>query len=165
MDPETRALAARSLYTYRWDDPSTRAEANQAIASSLRFREQAVRQLPVEKRVQYLARAVRPDDGLASSLLMALHLDQRKELLETFLNELGIPQKEGVIASDHQLEPADPEQLAPAVDRLCERFPDEEVQLYLFSLMAMDPDVWGGLAGIVARLDRSGARDARSGDR
>ena len=100
LDPETRKLAAQSVYSDAWEEQSARTEANHAIASALRYREQAVRRLPLEKRVDYLVRAVRPDDSLARSLLLALHLTQRTELLEAFLDSLGVPQSGGVIDDD-----------------------------------------------------------------
>ena len=65
IDVDTRRLAARALYGAEVDTRAARAEANRAIALALRFRPAAVGRLPVEKRVDYLARAVRPDDSLA----------------------------------------------------------------------------------------------------
>lgn len=148
LDVDTRRSAARALYDVDWDDEAGRLEADQAIASAMRFRPVAVRRLPVEKRVDYLLKAVHPDDSLGSSLLRALHLLRRRELLCAFLDELGIPQEDGVIAADHQVETPDPTQLTPAVKRLFERFPEAEIEVYLASLMAMDPDTWGGLAEV-----------------
>lgn len=149
LDPATRTLAAESLYAYAWEDGSPRAEADRAIAATLRFREQAVRRLPLGKRAHYVAHAVRPGDALASSLLMALHLTHRRALLETFLNELAIPHKNGIIDDNHRLEPFPPERLAAAVRRLRAGFAAAEVELYLSSLLAMDPAAWGGLGGVL----------------
>src|SRR5262245_32046743 len=91
LDRPTRVLAARSLYVHDWGDPSPRREADLAIARSLRFREAAVRQLPIEKRVEHVARLARPDESLVSSLLLALHLEARQPMLCAFLDALGIP--------------------------------------------------------------------------
>ncbi len=46
LDPETKSLAARTLLA-RGEETANREEANLAIASALRFRVQAVRQLPL----------------------------------------------------------------------------------------------------------------------
>lgn len=151
LDDPTRRLAAQSLYRGGGASLSDRREADRAIASAVRFREAAVRQLPVERRVRYLVDAVHPDDSLASSLLISLHLQHRSAMLEAFLDRLEIPQQGGLIDGDHTLAPPDPERLARAADELFERFPGAEVELYLASLLALDPEIWGGLREILRR--------------
>lgn len=146
LDRPTRTLAARALFD---GDRPTRDQANHAIAVALKFRDAGVRKLSVDRRVDYLARVVRPDDALASSLLMALHLGCRQELLRGFLDELQIPNQDGLIAEDYELSPVAVDTLEPAVGRLKERFDGAEVEVYLASLLALDPDVWGGLAEFV----------------
>ncbi len=146
VDLQTRRLAARSVYSPEWDDAASRAEANEAIASALRFRKAAVGRLPLEKRIDYLARAVHPDDSLAGTLLRALHLTLRKKMLADFLGALEIPQKHGVIEADGPIDPPNAAKLRAAVTRLFESYPAADVKLYLATLLAMDPDVWGDLA-------------------
>ena len=150
LDRPTRALAARALFD---GDLPTRDQANHAIALALRFRDAGVRKLSVDRRVDYLARVVRPDDALASSLLMALHLGCRQKLLVSFLDELQIPNQDGLIAEDHELGPVVAAALEPAVRRLRDQFDGAEVEIYLASLLALDPEVWGGL-GELLREDR-----------
>jgi hypothetical protein len=149
LDAETRRLAASSLYDNPWDDAAMLAEANAAICSTLRFRPVAVQKLPVTKRVDYLARAVRPDDSLASSLLRSLHLGHRRELLAAFLDAVGIPQEDGVIDTDTEIELPEPERLGQAIAGLRERFPTDEIDLYIACLLAMDPEPWAPLADVV----------------
>src|SRR5512134_2262916 len=69
LDPEVRLAAARSLYAHDWGQAQTRREADVTIMHGMRFRESAVRQLPVDKRAHYIARSIRPTDSLAGSLL------------------------------------------------------------------------------------------------
>jgi hypothetical protein len=149
LDAETREQAVRSLYRGEWEDPAGRREADNAIASAVRFRPAAVRKLPLDKRVGYMMRAVRPDDSLVRSLLLALHLDTRRSLLESFLDRLEIPQEGGMIDSDHDLEPPSPERLADAVKHLRSEYPQEQVDVYLASLLAMEPEIWEGLAEVI----------------
>jgi len=149
VDAETRRLAARSLYDPDGDDAAARAEADVAIAGALRFRHAAVRRLPVEKRVDYLARAVQPDDSLATALFRALHLRQRSAMLGDFLDALAIPQQGGVIDTDETLESPGADALAAAAATLRERYREEEVDLYLAALRCMDPDFWNGLDAVV----------------
>ncbi len=160
LDRGTRTAAARALYARasRAGDAG-RADADLAIARALRFRESAVRRLPVEQRVQYLSRAARPDDTLAASLLIALHLAARSRMLAAFLDALGIPHDDGLIREDHRLEPPATAVLEAAVDRLFETFPAEEVGLYLASLLAVDPDTWGGLLPLLGRRLASGSAE------
>ena len=146
LDPPTRTLAARALFD---GDREMRDQADQAIATALRFRPVGVRKLSVDTRIDYLVRRVRPDDALASSLLMALHLGRRQALLRSFLDELQIPNEDGLIAAGHATGPITTERLEPAVGMLRERFDGAEVELYLASLLALDPDVWGGLTGVL----------------
>jgi hypothetical protein len=146
LDAPTRVQAAEALFE---GDPSLRGQAHQAIAAALRFRVAGVRKLSVGKRIDYLARVVRPEHELASSLLMALHLGRRQALLRRFLDLLAIPNEDGLIDADHELGPIDAAALAPAVTGLREQFHAEEVELYLASLLALDPDVWGGLAPLL----------------
>lgn len=147
--PGTRLLAARSLYAHPWGQNPAKREADIAIALALRFREQAVRQLPTDKRAHYLARTVQPSESLASSLLLALHLEQRGPMLREFLSSLEIPNEDGVIAEDHELEAPADEKLVAAAARISDKFPVEEVEVYLLTLLALDPDTWGGLESIL----------------
>ena len=149
LDDATRRDAVHSLYRGTWDDPAGRHEADAAIAAAVRFRPQAIRKLPLEKRIGYLVRAVRPDDSLATSLLLALHLDRRRPLLGRFLDRLGIPQEDGMIDPDYDVEPPDVDRLREAAAGLREEFPAAEVDLYLRSLLAMEPETWSGLAELL----------------
>ena len=151
LDLPTRVLAARALFD---GDRPTRDQANHAIAIALRFRDAGVRKLSVDRRVDYLARVVRPDDALASSLLMALHLGCRQELLGSFLDALQIPNQGGLIAEDYELGPVAAATLELAVGRLRQHFDGAEVEIYLASLLVLDPEVWGGL-GELLREDRA----------
>jgi hypothetical protein len=152
LDEATRRLAAHSIYR----DPRGRLEADGAIAAALRYREVAVRRLPVEERVNHLLRRVRPLDALASSLLLHLHLEQRRPLLAAFLDELGIPHQDGVIDESFEPRPVEVERLARAADALYGRFPAGEVDVYLASLLALEPHVWGNVAQVVRQRAQAG---------
>lgn len=148
LDGDTRRLAATALYNGEHAERSSRREADRAIAAAMRFRDAAVQKLSTERRVTYLLQGVRPDDSLASSLLLALHLEHRRELLETFLNALGIANERGMIEDEFEAPTA--AQLGPAVESLRARFPAQEIELYLGCLLALDPDHWSELAGLLS---------------
>lgn len=127
-----------------------KAEADRAITGALRFRPATVRQLPLERRVAYMLKNVHVDDALAATLLLALHLDRRSELLGAFLDELGIPQKAGLIEEGYDLEPPQLETLVRASKSVYERFDAAQVDLYFSALLALDPDTWSGLRDVIA---------------
>jgi len=145
LDRDTRSLAARSLYAHDWGDTAPRREADLAIAHSLRYRETAVKQLPIEKRAEYLARLSRPHDSLVTSLLLALHLEARVTMLCAFLDGLGLPHERGLIDASFDLQPVPASKLEPAAAALYERFPRPEVDLYLACLKTLDPETWAAL--------------------
>jgi len=145
LPQDVRAEAARAVYAGEREDPAARRLADAAIAAALRFREVAVQKLPLERRVAHLSRISHPDEALASSLLLALHLGSRRPMLAAFLDALGIAHENGAILDAGRLEPPSPEALSGACAALSERFPPDHVEVYLASLLALDPDTWGGL--------------------
>jgi hypothetical protein len=149
LEPEVRLAAARSLYSHDWGEAPTRREADFAIMQGMRFRESAVRQLPVDRRAQYVARSIRPTDSLAGSMLLALHLEQRRAMLSAFLDALKIPHADGLIDEDHEMKPPSAASLAKAVKSLSEQFPADEVELYLATLYVLDRVTWAGLASVL----------------
>ncbi len=150
LDEPVRRLAIHAMY----DDPELRREVDQALAEALRFRPAAVRKLPVDRRVDHFVRRVRPDNSLATNLLTTLHLAHRRPLLGAFLDALDIPNDDGLIPPGHEPEPFAADRLAPAVDGLRERFDTADVDVYLATLLALDPDAWGGLRPLL-RPDRA----------
>jgi len=153
LGPDARDLAARAVYRTDADDSSGRAEADAAIAAALRFRPQAVRKLSLDKRAAYLQRIVRNDDSLASTLLLALHLGTRRTMLCAFLDRLGVAHDDGVIRAEGFDAPA-PDRLEGAVGELYASFPREDVDVYMATLLAMEPETWEGLPEVLERRAR-----------
>ncbi|HJQ98985.1 MAG TPA: hypothetical protein VJ826_11780 [Candidatus Polarisedimenticolaceae bacterium] len=145
LAPEVRLAAARSLYAHDWGGTPTKREADATLMMALRFREAAVRQLPVERRAQYLAKTANPGDSLASSLLLALHLEERRSMLAAFLDALGIAHENGLIAEDQEPTPPEAAKLAQAAKELRAKFPADDVDLYLAALYVLDRETWKGV--------------------
>jgi hypothetical protein len=150
LDPGVREAAARSLLGQARADAALRRGVDAAIARALRFRPESVRRLSDDKKVGYLTRVVHPDDLLASNLLQSLHMSERRPLLGSFLDALGVPHRDGEISDQARLEPPAPEVMAAAVDRVYQGFPAAEVEVYLATLLALDPAFWGGLRPLLA---------------
>jgi hypothetical protein len=66
-------------------------------------------------------------------------------MMSAFLDSLGIAHEDGLIA-DETLAKPDEEKLHAAATELATKFPDEDVSLYFATLVAQDPETWGGLA-------------------
>lgn len=149
LDHDTRVEATRCLYDRDYDDADARRDADAALARALRFRPVMVRRLPVEKRIGHLAKLDALDDSVAYSLLIALHMVRRRPMLAAFLDELGIEHDDGLIRDDRQdVSAPSAEALARARDKLLASFPEHEVDVYLATLLAMDAEVWKGVAGL-----------------
>jgi hypothetical protein len=153
--PAERRQAAVEAF---WQDEQAveqQAEALLAIASHLRFRPKTVRSLPMEKRVRYLAALPSVSDAVAGRVLVSYHLAHKRPMLGAFLDALGIEHDSGVLAAEQLSAPA-PETLKAAAATLQAQFPKEDVELYFLTLLAQDPDTWGGLADILEAMRPAG---------
>jgi hypothetical protein len=121
------------------------------VAKSLRFRPQGVRKLPMEqraRRAKSLLEASRNAE-LAYELFGTYLLKNKKELVTGFLDATGVPHQEGMIEDLDGAKPAS-EKVAPVVAELDQKFPAEDVTLYLALCAAQWPSV-----GELDRLWRS----------
>ena len=96
-----------------------------------------------------LARSVRPTETLAGSMLLALHLEKRRDMLAAFLDALGVPHVNGLIADDHDLKPPTRVALQKAAKALSGGFPADQVELYLATLYILDRITWADLATVL----------------
>ncbi len=142
LAPETRFDAATALYEHDWEGDPVPTEANLYIAKALKFRPQAIKKLPQADRVKYLAKVVRPDRSLVSSLLLALHLEKRSDIMATFLDALEIPHENGLIDEDFEFEIVEKAKLEVGVKALFDKHEVATVDLYLVTLYMMDPSTW-----------------------
>jgi hypothetical protein len=71
------------------------------------------------------------------------HLAEQREMMGTFLDALGLKHDNGLIEDDDAK--PDPEKVGPAVAAIAEKYPAEDVSLYLTTLVCQDPDTWGEL--------------------
>jgi hypothetical protein len=146
MPPERRRAAARAF----WDDEESaeqHVEAILAIARQIRFRPKSVQALPAERRAGYLAGLAQVSDAIASRALVAYHLAMQRPMMGAFLDSIGIAHDDGVIADETVTAPP-AARLAAAARELAGRYPPADVSVYLSTLLAQDPDVWGALAGL-----------------
>lgn len=68
-------------------------------------------------------------------------------MMGAFLDALGIAHENGLIKDDGAVPDAD--KVAPAVAALKEKFPADDVSLYLQTLICQDPEAWGALKDLL----------------
>ncbi len=131
-----------------WKDENAaleQAEALAMIAQRIKFRPKSVIGLPLEKKVSQLASLASVSELVAARLLVAYHLEHQRPMMGAFLDALGIPHENGMIADD-EVAPPTPEALKAAAATLAQAYPADDVALYLSTLQWQDVETWGALA-------------------
>lgn len=145
LTPEER-LAASTAF---WNEPPQEvvASALGAIIKARRLRPQVARTLPAPERTRILASLLDPGESVAASLLVALHLAERRKLLARFLDQLGLPHEDGILKEDETQPPTPIAEDAARAGAAALRaaFPEHQVQVYFNTLWLQDPDRWGVL--------------------
>jgi hypothetical protein len=144
MTPAQRAAAAECFWL-DGDSMNQQLEAVTFLARQLKFRPHALLALPVERRTRQLAMAQRPPEAVIGRALVVYHLATQRPMLQLFLDRLGIPHEQGLIAETPAAPPA-AEPLRAAAAAIAAAFPADDVRLYLHTLAVQDPDTWGALA-------------------
>lgn len=124
-------------------------EALVAIAQRMNFRTRSVQAFSPERRANALARIPDVSDAVAMRALVAFHFEARRDLMGAFLDALGVEHDHGMISDEDGIAPPDAARLARAVVAVRGAFPDEDVDLYLRTLLAVDQDTWAHLRGVV----------------
>lgn len=143
MDHGRRRQAATAFFT-RPETSGERRTVAGLIAMKLNLRPQKAAKLPAEKAAAYLSGIESVDEPLAALLIRTYLFAHQQSMLVTFLDELHIPHKNGVIPDDSVAAP-DAGALRAAADRIRNTFPVEDVQLYLSALLASDAVTWASL--------------------
>jgi hypothetical protein len=145
---EERVAAATTF----WQDPPQEV-AGSALGALVRaghLRPQVARSMPAAERAKRLAAVLDPGEIVASSLLVALHLGHRREMLATFLDALGFAHEDGVIAEEETAaaDAVPSEKLRSGLAALRAKHGAHEIETYLNTLWLQDPERWGGLQSI-----------------
>lgn len=142
MTLEQRQRAARAF----WQDEEATDDQVQAallIAQQKKFRPKTVVALDLDRKARHLATLGTMPDQLAARALVVYHLAEQRPMMGAFLDALGIAHANGLIEEDN-VKP-DPAKLKPAVESLQAAFPEEDVRLYIDTLICQDPETWSGL--------------------
>jgi hypothetical protein len=145
MTPDQRLRVARSFWL---DEEATddQIQAVLVIAQQKKFRPKFVLSLDNERKAKHLSGLLSLPEALAARALVIYHLAGQRDMMGAFLDALGIAHENGLIQDDGAK--PDPEKLQPAVAALKDKFPAEDVSLYLQTLVCQDPETWGGLRAL-----------------
>jgi hypothetical protein len=150
MSSDQRLAAAEAFWREdQADIQMQHADAIVSIAKRLNFRAKSVQALPLERRARLLAQMPEVSDGVATRALISYHFQARRDLMAAFLDALGIPHENGMIAEE-SVTPPTRDKLVAAIGRLRSAFPSADVDLYLRTLATLDGDTWAELDGALA---------------
>lgn len=144
--PLERRIDAADLF---WNDEHSadqQMEAVASIATHMKFRPRSVLALAPEKRAKYLAQLPTVTDAIAARALVNYHLERQRPMMAAFLDALGIAHENGLITEENIAKP-DAGKVKAAAKQLSEQYPQEDVSLYLSTLVSQDPDTWDALIG------------------
>ena len=147
MPIEKRVAAADAF----WRDEQgmeQQAEATVTLARRLNFRAKSLASLPIARRARHLASVADLSDTVAGRALVAYHFTAERPMMTAFLDALGITHEDGLITAEEVPQP-DPTKLVGAVAALRGAFPEDTVDLYLRTLVALDGDTWSGLDALL----------------
>ena len=145
--PLERRVDAAGLF---WDDEHSaeqQVEAVSAIATHMKFRPRSVLGLAPDKRAKYLAQLPTVTDTIAARALVNYHLERQRPMMGAFLDLLGIAHENGLISEENLAKP-DADKVKQAAQELAEKFPADEVSLYLATLVSQDPETWESLVDV-----------------
>jgi len=146
LSSERKAVAAEAFWTDE-NAAAEQAEVVAAIAHRIKFRMKSVLSMSLDKKTRQLVALPAVSEGVAARLLVAYHLAHQRPMMARFLDELGIPHEDGLIADENLAAPPQ-ERLASAAKALASAFPPDDVSLYLSTLLWQDPETWGSLADL-----------------
>jgi hypothetical protein len=139
-----RRIEAAGLF---WDDEHSadqQMDAVASIATHMKFRPRSVLTLTPDKRAKYLAQLPTISDAIAARALVNYHLAHQRPMMGAFLDLLGIPHDNGLITDETVAKP-DAAKVRQAATDLAAAYPQEDVSLYLATLVSQDPETWEGL--------------------
>jgi hypothetical protein len=142
LTPDERLAAAAHF----WKEPPAEVvgSALGVLVKARHMRPQAARGLPPDAQARILATVLEPGEAVASALLVALHLGDRRPVLAAFLDALGLAHEDGVLKDDAEPPPLT-EEAAQRATRALDGFPRRQVAVYFNTLWLQDPERWTGL--------------------
>ena len=145
MTAAQRLAAARAF----WNDEQAVDDHIQAalvIAQHKKFRPKTVVGLDSDGKARHLASLPSLPDTVAARVVVVYHLAEQRPMMGAFLDALGLAHDNGLMQEDDAR--PDGSKVGPAVAQITQRFPAEDVGLYLNTLLWQDPETWAALRGL-----------------
>jgi hypothetical protein len=151
MTLDQRQRAARAFWS---DEEATNDQVQAAllIAQQKKFRPKTIVGLDVDRKARHLASLGTLPDAIAGRALVVYHLAEQRPMMRTFLDALGITHDDGVIQQE-DVKP-DTSKIPAAAAAIEQTYPQEDVRLYLNTLLCQDPDTWGALRDVALPNER-----------
>ena len=147
MSREERGAAAAAFW--KETPPEVSGLALAAVVQARHIRPQVARALPPEEQARTLASVLNVGEPVAASLLVALHLGERRPMLATFLDAAGLRHEDGVLKDDDDGTVVPEEAARKGVEALRAAGHDaEKIRTYLNTLWLQDPDRWKALEAL-----------------
>jgi hypothetical protein len=145
MSREERNAAATAFWSET--PPEVSGLALSAVVQARHLRPQVARALPPEEQARALASVLNVGEPVAASLLVALHLGERRPMLATFLDAAGLPHENGVLKDDDDGAAVSEDAARKGVEALrAAGHGAERIRTYLNTLWLQDPERWKALA-------------------
>ncbi len=140
-DSDRRQRILRAFWRYA--DVSTKAIATAQLAKALHFRDETIRKMPMEKKIDLLASRVGSNEfeQTFETALMQYHTHEANEMMAAFLDRWGVPHVNGSIETDDYTPPTK-DAVRTAVKELASRFDRRDVMLYLASAGLLMGGAW-----------------------
>jgi hypothetical protein len=154
MTDDEKQAAAVALW--RNADLESRMAVEMVLAKEMKFRPQSVRKLSAERVAPRLARlAAELPEGALFQFLFHLHMAERRALMISYLEAVGLPHRDGVLELPDDAEPPAAEAAAaPARDLVAEHGRDALV--YLATLAVADAEFWAGMLPVLEDYSEDG---------
>ena len=150
MPLDKRTLAALAF----WNDEDSpdiemqHVEAMASLARRLNFRAKSIQTMTVDRRAKHLAQMGDVSEAIASRALIAYHFADQRAVMSAFLDALGIAHENGLIKEEDIAKP-DKAKVEAAVTAVKATHDADDVDLYLRTLAALDPDTWAVLDEVI----------------
>jgi hypothetical protein len=135
----------KQILTAFWKnaDDQTKALAIISLARTLHFRDETIRKMPLDKKVELLgSRAgAREFQEMMEAALMLYHTHEANEMMGAFLDLWTIPHQNGSIESDDYKPPVEG-QVRDAVRQLEGYYDKKDIALYLASVGLLMGEAW-----------------------
>jgi hypothetical protein len=155
MTEDEQREAAAALWQNA--DRESRSLIELSLAKDLRFRAKSVRRLSADRVVGRLVRlADELPDNVVFQFLFHLHMAARRELLEQFLDAVGLPHKDGVLDLPDGAEAPEAESIKKAAGELLDAH-DRQGLVYLATLKVADKEFWAGVDGVLEGYSEDGS--------